>query len=189
MYDRVIGLILGVGAVVFVLLLAGVGSAALTDDPPEVSPYVSGATTTAPSGGATFVISAVAFGDDGYVEITNVGDGAGSLDGHWVCQFPAYGGISGTLEPGETTRFAVESGGFGGLSEGSGEIGLYTASGFDDPDLIIAYVQWGEPGQARSGTAAQAGVWTAESVVDAAGAAMIIATEDVPTSADGWSAG
>ncbi len=78
MYNRVIGVVLGLGAAVFVLLLAGVGSAVLTDDPPEVSPYVSGATTTAPSGSATLVISAVAFGDVGYVEITNVGDGAGS---------------------------------------------------------------------------------------------------------------
>lgn len=37
----IIGLILGLGALGFVLLLAGVGSGALTDDPPAVSPYAS----------------------------------------------------------------------------------------------------------------------------------------------------
>lgn len=37
----VIGLILGLGALTFVLLLAGVGSGALTEDPPAVSPYAS----------------------------------------------------------------------------------------------------------------------------------------------------
>lgn len=37
----IIGVILGLGALAFVLLLAGVGSAALTDDPPAVSPYAS----------------------------------------------------------------------------------------------------------------------------------------------------
>lgn len=185
MYNRVIGVILVFGAVVFVLLLAGVGSAMLTDEPPDVSPYASGA----PSGGASFVISAVAFGDAGYVEVTNVGEGEGSLDGHWLCQFPSYGGISGTLGPGQTARFERSGGGFGDLGDASGEIGLYTSSAFDDPGSIIAYVEWGDPGHARSSTAVEAGVWTADSAVNAAGAAMIVAVEDAPTSTDGWAIG
>ena len=37
--NRVVGAVLTIGAVVFVALLAGVGSAQLTDEPPAVSPY------------------------------------------------------------------------------------------------------------------------------------------------------
>ena len=42
MLNTVIGWVLSAAAVVFVLLLAGVASGTLTDDPPAVSPYASG---------------------------------------------------------------------------------------------------------------------------------------------------
>jgi plastocyanin len=41
-FERTIGWFLGVGAVVFVLLLGGAFSGALTDDPPRVNPYAAG---------------------------------------------------------------------------------------------------------------------------------------------------
>jgi plastocyanin len=101
-----IGWILGLGALVFVLLLAGVFSGALTDDPPAVSPYASSGdeitTTTAGSAetteapiaadAASLTISGFAFGDPiivpvgTEVTITNQ-DGAShtwtSTDGFW----------------------------------------------------------------------------------------------------------
>ncbi len=43
--NRVVGGALALGGFVFIALLAGVGSAQLTDDPPEVSPYQSGSTS------------------------------------------------------------------------------------------------------------------------------------------------
>jgi plastocyanin len=43
-YNKVIGWALGAGALVFVLLLGGVFSGALTDDPPAVNPYATGST-------------------------------------------------------------------------------------------------------------------------------------------------
>ena len=54
--NTVIGWVLGTATLVFVLLLAGVASGALTDDPPAVSPYASG-----PSGDG-----GDAFDTDGY---------------------------------------------------------------------------------------------------------------------------
>jgi plastocyanin len=69
---------LAAGATVFVLLLAGVASGALTDDPPAVSPYATSETTTATaapsadsstttvavaSDGPTIVIADFAFGE------------------------------------------------------------------------------------------------------------------------------
>jgi hypothetical protein len=183
MFNRVIAVILGLGAVVFVLLLGGVGSAMLTDDPPAESQYASGPGAIAE---AQFAVSAVAFGEAGYVEVTNVGDADGTLDGYWLCQFPSYFEISGTIGPGETAQFEVSASSFGRLDDGSGEIGLYVNAGFDDPSAIVAYVEWGEPGHGRSGTAVEAGVWTANSAVDAAGAAIIVAVEDAPARAEGW---
>ena len=185
MFNRVIGIVLTAGAVVFVLLLAGVGSPVLTDDPPEVSPYAAPST----GGEGELMVSAVGFGDAGYVEVRNVGDGDAALDGYWLCQFPTYHPISGTLGPSETIRFPTAETDLGSLDNAAGEIGLYRAESFDDPSAIVAYVEWGEAGHRRSSTAVEAGVWTEGSAVDAAGAAAIVATEDAPTSAAGWTAG
>jgi len=187
MYNRVIALILGGGAVVFALLLAGAGSGWATDDPPTVSPYASG--PSAPAGEPRFVITAVSFGGKGFVEITNVGDATGSLDGHWICQFPAYFEASGQLAPGATARFDAAASSFGPLDAATGEIGLYSSNSFGDSSAIIAYVEWGEPGHARAGVAIGAAVWEEESAVSSSGAAVIVATEEQPTSAGGWSPG
>ena len=123
---------LGIGATVFVLLLAGVASGALTDDPPAVSPYATSGTTAAtaaPSADAStttstgepaatdaavLTISGFAFGDPisvavgAAVTITNE-DGAGhtwtSTDGIWD---------SGTLRGGDTFEFVFsDAGDFG----------------------------------------------------------------------------
>lgn len=58
----VISGVLGAAAVVFVLLLAGFGSGALTDPPPAVSPYAAGpsATTTTAAAPATTAAAATA---------------------------------------------------------------------------------------------------------------------------------
>ncbi len=185
MYNKVIALVLAGGAVVFVLLLAGVGASWVSDDPPANS-YSSGPGS---ANEPRFVLTAVAFGEDGYVEVANVGGAAGSLEGHWICQFPAYFRASGQLAPGESVRFDRADSGFGSLNADSGEIGLYTSNSFGDPTSIIAYVEWGETGHARSGVAAEAGVWADALAVDTHGALMIVATEEQPTTAGGWAAG
>ena len=184
MYNRVIAVTLGLGATVFVLLLAGVGSAFLTDDPPAVSPYASPV-----SEAAHLVISTVAFGDAGYIEVRNVGAGDATLDGYWLCQFPAYHPISGTLGPSQAIRFPAAETDLGALDSATGEVGLYRSDVFDDPSAIVAYVEWGEPGHRRSGTAVEAGVWTEGSAVDATGAGSIVAVDEPATSAAGWVAG
>ncbi len=185
MYNRVIAVTLGLGATVFVLLLAGVGSAFLTDDPPAVSPYAS----PSAGGDAELVVSAVAFGDAGYIEVRNVGAGDASLDGYWLCQFPAYHLISGTLGPSEAVRFPAAGSEFGILDDATGEVGLYRSDAFDDPAAIVAYVEWGQPNHQRSATAVEAGVWVADSAVDATGTDAIVTTEEAPTSAAGWAPG
>lgn len=125
--------LLGLGALTFVMLLAGVGSGALTDDPPAVSPYASSddglgaledgapsylpggnddepATTTA-TAGAAITISGFAFGDPitvaagTEVTVTNE-DGAGHT---WTSTDGLWD--SGTLRGGDTFSFVFESAG------------------------------------------------------------------------------
>ena len=118
-------------------------------------------TTTAPvpEGGASLdgiQLSAVVFGGDGHVTLTNTSDADVTLDGLWLCNRPAYFALSGTLAPGESVD--VSAGGLGGLSADGGEAGLYTDSGFGSSDSIIDYVSWGSGG-GRGGVAADAGLW------------------------------
>ena len=123
---------LGLGTLSFVLLLTGVGSGALTDDPPDVNPYATSGTTTTttePAGdtattttteapiaadAAALTIAGFAFGDPitvpigTEVTITNE-DGAGhtwtSTEGVWN---------SGTLSGGDTFAFVfTDAGEFG----------------------------------------------------------------------------
>lgn len=69
--NTVIGWVLGTAAVGFVLLLAGVASGIVTDDPPAVSPYASGPSsdggdafdTTVAVATAAITIQDFAFGD------------------------------------------------------------------------------------------------------------------------------
>lgn len=63
--NTVIGWVLGTAAVGFVLLLAGVASGALTEDPPAVSPYASGSSDAVSDQveAAAITIQDFAFGD------------------------------------------------------------------------------------------------------------------------------
>lgn len=112
--ETVVAVILGLGALTFALLLAGFGSGALTEDPPAVSPYATGGTTTtsvaeAEPPSADITISGFAFSDPitvvagTEVTVTNE-DGAGhtwtSNDGLWD---------SGTLRGGDTFSFTFDA--------------------------------------------------------------------------------
>ena len=114
--NGIVAVALAGGALVFIGLLAGFGSGMLTDDPPDVSPYASGeTTTTAPAPGAPstqeIVIVDFAFGpNDVYVpsgtEVTFVNRDQGvphtstSDDGIWD---------SGSLGTGESFVHTFET--------------------------------------------------------------------------------
>lgn len=201
MLNRITGSLIVLGAVVFVLLLAGVGEGMFTDDPPAQSRYESGpggaeSPTTAPeaetpqpesTGTPTFAITEVAFGSDGFVTITNVGDGAGSFSG-FLCQRPSYADVSTpSLQPGESHRIPASGGAFGSLSADDGEMGLYRDSNFGSSDSIISYVEWGSSGHGRASVAVGAGIWADGAFVDSGGAAMI-SNATGSANADDWGA-
>ncbi len=124
--------------------------------------------------GAIFEITSVTFGAP-MVVITNVGTEAGNLGGHWICQRPSYQELPAIdVGPGESVAISLGGSVFlpppgtltiegqlniGGISASSGEIGLYSANAFGSADAIVSYVEWGDTGHGRSGTAVEAGVW------------------------------
>ncbi|MBT8246982.1 MAG: hypothetical protein KJN73_04155, partial [Acidimicrobiia bacterium] len=139
------------------------------------------ANTAAPAP-ATFVVSRVVFGSEGYVAVTNVGGSAGDLEGWQLCQRPGYYGIgSVVVAPGETVRFTsgpvegltgqvFDAGGrFGQLSATGGEIGLYVDGNFGSASSIRSYVEWGSSDHGRSSVAVEAGIWVAGGFVSSEG--------------------
>lgn len=156
-------------------------------------------TTTAAATPATFAISRVVFGSEGYVAVTNVGGTAGNLDGWQLCQRPGYFRIGSIdVAPGETVRFTsgpvegltgqvVDAGGrFGQLSAGGGEIGLYVDNNFGSASSIRSYVEWGSSDHGRSSVAVEAGIWVAGSFVRSEGAPGLAATVAIPTAPADW---
>ncbi len=163
-------------------------------------------TTTAPT--AAFTITAVVFGENGFVEITNVGAAAGDVGGHWLCQRPGYFEIPAqSLEPGESvwvatgeassaasaTAVAVfgAEGRLGQFSPRTGEVALYAGSTFSNPDLIRSFVEWGPEGglprAGRGGIAVEAGLWVeGELVVVTEGAIGVTATTPPTDGPDDW---
>ena len=132
-----------------------------------------------------FVITAVEFGDEGFIELRNTSAGAASPDGLWICQFPTYNQINvGDVAAGETVRIPASA--VGGLSAEDGEVGLYLNGDFASSSAIISYVEWGSTGHQRASVAAGAGIWDREAAPG--GGAGITTTTDVPTTAADWTA-
>ncbi len=182
----------------------------------DTTDSTAGATTTQPSedttttaaltgsDGAQFVVSNVTFGASPMVVITNVGSDTGSLAGHFLCQRPSYAGLPDVEVPaGGTIAFSLGGDNFappadaiaaeeqldlGGLSNGGGEIGLYTSSNFGSSDDIISYVEWGSGDHGRSATAIAAGIWNG--FVPTSDTTMSLEAQELPAlSADSWSEG
>ncbi len=102
----------------------------------------------------------VEFGDDGYVEIANVGDTDADVGGVQICQSATCVDIgpiaSGTIPVG--TSVLVTASVLGGLSADGGEAALHSGSDVTDPDTIFGFVQWGSGG-VRADVAAGVGIW------------------------------
>lgn len=112
------------------------------------------------------VVTAVSFTDS---TVTVRNDGADPVDftGHFTCNRPAYGDMPGViLEPGATLDIDVSS---LDIRASGGEFGLYSARSFDSPDAMLAYVQWGGPGNGRASVAVEAGLIAEGEFVDNGG--------------------
>ena len=177
-----------------------------TDPPSTTAAPTTTPPTTDASSPAALEITSVSFGDGSMVVITNVGDAAVNLGGHWLCQRPAYFELP-EVEVGPGQSFAMSLGGsvfvpppgaitveetasLGAFTPGSGELGLYSSSSFGSADAIVSYVEWGTPGHGRSGTAVEAGIWVNGGFVETTDDTVSIDRTNLDaTGPDAWTAG
>lgn len=156
--------------------------------------------TTIVTGNATFVIGSVVFGDEGTIEIGNLGPDSGDLSGFWIAIHPYYLEIPSTIiAPGKAITVSVAesadpelvipaAGLLPPLKSGSGEIGLYSSGGFGDPDAIVDYVEWGSAGHVRTSVAVEAGLWPEDQAIVIDGTATGLTAEDrSEPGPEGWS--
>ncbi len=153
--------------------------------------------------GAIFEITSVSFGAP-MVVITNVGTETGNLGGHWICQRPGYQEVPAIdVGPGESVAISLGGNVFlpppgtltiegqlniGGISAPSGEIGLYSSNAFGSADAMVSYVEWGNTGHGRSGTAVEAGLWDDGGFVATTDETAVIQQDTIfSMSSTGWS--
>ena len=165
-------------------------------------------TTTSPpaASGPQFVLSTVTLGDARMVVVTNIGDETGSLGGHWLCRRPQYyefpnvdlaAGQSAAVSVGGDVflpppgAIVIEGTAFiGPFSPSSGEVGFYSSNSFSSPNEILSYVEWGESGHGRSGTAVSAGIWPEGGFVETTADTTAITANELPAlEPDDWDTG
>lgn len=156
-------------------------SSTTTTVPPATTTTTTTTTTLPPNAAAAFGLTQVVFGESSFVVVTNWGNDRGNLEGQWLCQFPSYIslpdielgpgeqaliGLAGTPPPDLAGMVVTVDLGpaIGNFDANSGEVALYADSSFDDPESMVAYVEWGEPGHARAEVAIAAGLWTGGAV-------------------------
>lgn len=140
-------------------------------------------TSTTAAGAGLLVIAAIDF-EAGNYTLRNDGDGPLDLTGYFACNRPSYAELPAEiLGPGE--QIDISGDGLS-LSADDGELGVYNSQSFGSTAAIRAYVQWGSDGHGRTGTAVDAGVWTAGEFVDNGGANLVSAGSEPITAAD-WS--
>lgn len=142
-----------------------------------------GTTTTQPvvAVEATFALGTVVFGEQGRIEVVNMGPQAANVHGQWIAIHPFYLELpSAIVEVGDhitigfdevaTPDALVQASGLLPVpTAAGGEIGLYENGSFGDPSSIVDYVEWGESGHFRSTVAVAAGVWAEDRVVATSG--------------------
>ena len=105
------------------------------------------------------------FDASGNVELTNFGSATVNVSSYILCNFPGYDIISRLeivcgedlmLEEGESVTVQTDF----AINPADGELGLYLNNSYSNPSSIIDYLEFGESGHRRSGTAQEAGIWT-----------------------------
>lgn len=157
-------------------LAAPTTTVVVTTPPTTTAPPVT-TTTLPPNAAPRFGITQVGFGEAAHVVIANRGNGPGTLEGMWLCQFPNCRRLpAGQLGPGESAVIGLTDASppelagiavtvdlgpaLGAIRPQSGALALYAERAFDDPAAVVSYVEWGSGGHQRSDVAIAAGIWT-----------------------------
>ncbi len=173
------------------------------DDPTEVNSVSEAASTTStlPAGDAAFALNEVRFGDNGWIDIVNLGPDRGDPGGHWIAMHPFYLEVPSTaLEVGESVALTFGNPSPRGTASvfpineklpvpdaDAGEVGLYSSGDFGDPLAIVDYVEWGDTPHFRNPVAVAARIWPDGGVVAVpAGALALVANRHPTFGPDDW---
>jgi len=116
-------------------------------------------------------ITEVGLGSNGYVSLTNFTTQLADLAGLFLCQGAQCSALPKALVPaGETVRVSSGDGKglegliadhatIGELKPTDGEIALFASDKFDDPNALLAYLQWGSTPHLLTKLAVKAGLW------------------------------
>ena len=162
-----------------------------------------GTTTTVPLGEASWRITEIVFGANGYLLFTNGGPDAGDAGGLWIEARPNAIELPATIvHPGETvaviTGVAAEPNAdhiveateaLRLFSPTGGEVGLYRRGIFSDPDALIDYVLWGAAAGVRTDVAEAAGLWPEEAAIPVTSTTSRLVLVRIPSGGPGgWEA-
>jgi len=180
------------------------GEATTSSVEPTTSATSLASTTSLGTGQPAIRIDEVVFAGEPYLVIANKGTGPGSSGGFWICQFPSYFELPAfELQPGERLTVPLGEGivpdlvgvigtvdvirPIGVIDAEGGEIGLYSADRFNDPEAIVDYLEWGSGNHARSGVAVQAQIWVDGGFVEVPPELLAIVAQAFPTlGPDDW---
>lgn len=176
-------------------------STAVTTSPTVTTATVGESTTsttgttppTLPAVVGTVAITRVVFGDDPYALITNVGGTPADLGDMWIVSSTGVAPLEqATVPPGRSA--ALVMGGeeppqfvgivaiidlatsLGPVVTSSGELGLFAAEAFTNPDAVVDYVAWGTGPHLNGAAAVAAGIWGSGSSVDLPSEALSMAS-------------
>ncbi len=111
----------------------------------------------------SIVINDVSFSSN-TVTVTNVGSEPIDTADWFTCNRPQYDSVLvGVIEPGATVEIDVTA---LDIRPSGGEFGLYRSRSFDSAADLVAYVQWGGPGNGRASVAVEAGLIAEGEFVD-----------------------
>lgn len=148
---------------------------------------------TIPTTVGTVAITRIVFGDDPYALITNVGSTPADLEDMWVVSSTGVAPLEPvTVPPGRSAALVL--GGeeppqfvgivaiidlataLGPVATSSGELGLFAAEAFTNPDAVVDYVAWGTGPHLNGAAAVAAGIWGSGSSVELPAEALSMAS-------------
>lgn len=131
--------------------------------------------TPTPGSVGYFAINEIGLGSNGYVSLTNITSQPAALAGLYLCQgTQCWAFPEATVSAGATARVGVGDGKgleglvadhatIGDLKPADGEVALFASNKFDDPQALLAYLQWGSTPHKLTDLAVKAGLWLKES--------------------------
>jgi hypothetical protein len=127
-------------------------------------------------------------------DIKNISNDTIDVTDYWICRtgniynrigvtIVECGSFNNLMAPGEVKGLNLS------ISNTDGELAIYNAADFDNPDAMIHYVEWGSTGHGRSDEAVAANLWSTGDFVEAITPQQSIYFAGAGYSSESWNEG